>query len=60
MTWQESANHFEVVLGWVVEEVVLDSSLGKPLVKRKAHPVVRHSPAKGVCPVRLAEDGYSP
>jgi hypothetical protein len=28
-TWQESANHFEVVLGWVVEEVVLDSSLDR-------------------------------
>jgi hypothetical protein len=28
-TWQESANHFEVELGWAVEEVVLDSSLDR-------------------------------
>lgn len=58
--WQENANHFEVVLGWAVEEVVLNSFLGTQLVKCKAHPAVRHSPAKGVCPARLAEDGYSP
>jgi len=53
-TWQESANHFAVVLEWAAEEVVLDSFLGKLLVKCKAHPAVRHSPAKGVCPARLA------
>jgi hypothetical protein len=60
MTWQENANHFEVVLGWGVQEVVLDSSLGRQLVKCKTHPAVRHNPAKGVCPVRLAEHGHSP
>ena len=59
-TWQESANHFEGVLGWAVEVVVPDSSFGTYSVKCKVHPAVRHSPAKDVCPVRLAEDGYSP
>jgi hypothetical protein len=50
-TWQESANHFEVVP---------DSSLGRQWVKCKLHPAVCHSPAKCVCPVRLAGDGYTP
>jgi hypothetical protein len=48
-----------VVLGWAAEEVVPDSSLGRQLVKCMVHPAVRHSPAKGVCPARLAGDGYS-
>jgi hypothetical protein len=59
-TWQESANRFEGVLGWAVEVVVPDSSSGKYSVKCKVHSAVRHSPARDVCPVRLAEDGYSP
>jgi hypothetical protein len=59
-TWQESANLVEGVLGWAVEVVVPDSFFGKYSVKCKVHSAVRHSPAKDVCPVRLAEDGYSP
>jgi hypothetical protein len=42
-----------------VEEVGLDSSLGRQLVKCKVHPAVRRSPARDVCLVRLGEDGYS-
>jgi hypothetical protein len=59
-TWQESASPVEEVLGCAVEVVVPDSFFGKYSVKCKVHSAVRHSPAKDVCPVRLAEDGYSP
>ena len=59
-TWQESAGPVEEVLGWAVEVVVPDSFFGTYSVKCMVHPAVRHSPAKDVCPVRLAEDGYSP
>ncbi len=55
----ESANHFEVVLVFGLEGVVLGSSLGRQLVKCKVHPAVRRSPARDVCPVRLVGDGYT-
>jgi hypothetical protein len=58
-TWQERSP-VEEVLGWAVEVVVLDRFFGKYSVKCKVHHAVRHSPAKDVCPARLAEDGYSP
>lgn len=61
MIWLESVIHFEVELESAEGgEVDLDScSLGTPLVKHKGRLVVQCSLAKGVCPVRLAEDGCS-
>jgi hypothetical protein len=61
MIWLESVIHFEVELELAAEEEAdLDScSLGTSLEKHKGRLVVQRSLAKGVCPVRLAEDGYS-
>ena len=61
MIWQESVIHFEVELESAEEEEAdLDScSLGMSLEKHKGRLVVQRSLVKGVCRVRLAEDGYS-
>jgi hypothetical protein len=61
MIWLESVIHFEVELESAAEEEAgLDScSLGTSLEKHKCRLVVQRSLVKGVCPVRLAEDGYS-
>jgi hypothetical protein len=61
MIWLESVIHFEVELESAEEEEAgLDScSLGTSLEKRKGRLVVQRSLVKGVCPVRLADDGYS-
>jgi len=57
--WQENANHFEVVLGRAVEEVVLNSFLGTQLVKCKAT-LLYAIVLRRCLPGRLAVDGYSP
>jgi len=61
MIWLESVIHFEVELELAAEEEAdLDTcSLGTLLEKHKGRLVVQRSLVKGVCPVRLAEDGYS-
>jgi hypothetical protein len=62
MIWPESVIHFEVELESAEEEeAALDSySLGTSLERHKGRLVVQRSLVKGVCPVRPAEDGYSP
>lgn len=61
MIWLESVIHFEVELESAAEEEAdLDScSLGTSWEKHKGRLVVQRTLGKGVCPARLADDGYS-